>query len=444
MPNFSSLTDASEQNAFVSWFRTVAPYVHAFKRKVFVIAFPGELVQAGKLEKTAQDIALLRALGIRVVVVHGSRPQIEQQLRLRQHESQFVGAQRITDATALECAKHAAGAIRLDIEAAFSQGLANTPMANANIKVVSGNFVSARPVGVVNGVDFQYTGVVSKVSTEVIELALNAQAVVLVSPLGYSPTGEALNLSMPELASQLAVALHAEKLVFLTEPNDQTATLPRELTQTAAKTLLASGTLDSKHANYLQHSIAACEAKVARAHMVSFGIDGALMLELFTHYGVGSMVSRDDLQFLREAQADDVGALWQLIEPLEQNGTLAPRGRHLIERDIAQFSVIEHDHQLIGCAALYCYPEQGMAEMACLTVQAQAQSQGEGARLLQHLEQRARAAGMQQLFVLTTRTAHWFLKRGFRAASPDELPASRRAHYDASRNSHVYFKSLTA
>lgn len=442
MPNFSSLTNSPEQTAFVSWFRTVAPYVHAFKRKVFVIAFPGELVQAGKLEKTVQDIALLRALGIRVVVVHGSRPQIEQQLRLRQHESQFVGAQRITDATALECAKHAAGAIRLDIEAAFSQGLANTPMANANIKVVSGNFVSARPVGVVNGTDFHYTGVVGKVSTEVIELALNAQAVVLVSPLGYSPTGEALNLSMPELASQLAVALQAEKLIFLTEPNHQAAALPRELSQRAAKDLLASGTLDSTTAHYLQHGLAACEAKVARAHVLSFGIDGALMLELFTHYGVGSMVSRDDLQFLREAHVDDVGALWQLIEPLEQDGTLAPRGRHLIERDIAQFSVIEHDRQLIGCAALYCYPEQGMAEMACLTVHAQAQNQGEGARLLQHLEQRARAAGMQHLFVLTTRTAHWFLKRGFRAARPEELPPSRRAHYDASRNSHVYFKSL--
>lgn len=442
-------TDNQVHPSFVAWFRAVAPYIHAFKRKVFVIAFSGELVQAGRLQKTVQDIALLRALGIRVVVVHGSRPQIEEQLRLRGHASQFVDGRRITDDVVLECVKEAAGEIRLDIEAAFSQGLANTPMANADIKVVSGNFVTARPLGVVDGVDFQHTGVVRKVSTEVIELALNAQAVILLSPLGYSPTGEAFNLSMEDLATQVAIAVKAEKLIFLTElPGiaDASGVLQRELSEAGASALLtsweASGDLNRDAASYLAHAIRACEADVPRAHIIPFDVDGAVLLEIFTHDGVGTMISRNDLEFLREANPDDVGAISQLIAPLEQDGTLAPRGSHVVERDVAHFSVIEHDGKLFGCAALYTYPEEKMAEMACLTVAPQAQGQGDGERILKHIEQRARAAGAEYLFVLTTRTAHWFLKRGFKSAGVDQLPASRRETYNRQRNSLVYLKRL--
>lgn len=437
--------EQQEDAQFVAWFRAVAPYVHAFKRKVFVVAFPGELVQTGRLQQTVQDIALLRALGIRVVVVHGSRPQIEEQLRLRGHASHFIDGRRVTDEVALECVKEAAGEIRLDIEAAFSQGLANTPMANADIKVLSGNFVTARPVGVVNGVDFQYTGVVRKVSTEVIELALNARAVVLISPLGYSPTGEALNLDMEALATQVAIAVRAEKLIFLTELpgiRDSTGEWVRELSELGAQSLLHTGHLTEPAATYLRHAIQACDADIPRTHIVPFDIDGAALLEVFTHDGVGTMISRDDLEFLREATADDVGAILQLIEPLEADGTLLPRGRHVIERDIANFSVIEHDAKLFGCAALYLYPEDKMAEMACLTVAPQAQGQGDGERMLKHIEQRARAAGAKQLFVLTTRTAHWFLKRGFTAAQPSQLPASKRGQLNAARNSQVYLKNL--
>lgn len=441
----SDSTELHEEAQFVAWFRAVAPYIHAFKRKVFVIAFPGELVQTGKLQKTVQDIALLRALGIRVVVVHGSRPQIEEQLRLRGHASQFANGRRITDDVVLECVKEAAGEIRLDIEAAFSQGLANTPMANADIKVVSGNFVTARPVGVVNGIDFQHTGVVRKVSTEVIELALNARAVVLLSPLGYSPTGEAFNLTMEDLATSVAIAVKAEKLIFLTELSgisNAEGELQRELSEAGAKALLQSDCLTSDAASYLAHAIQACEADIARTHIVPFDIDGAALLEIFTHDGVGTMISRDDLEFLREANADDVGAILQLIEPLEADGTLLPRGRHVIERDIAHFSVIEHDAKLFGCAALYLYPEQKMAEMACLSVIPEAQGQGDGERMLKHIEQRARAAGAKLLFVLTTRTSHWFLKRGFKAASPNDLPAAKQKIYNPARNSQVYIKAL--
>jgi amino-acid N-acetyltransferase len=437
--------DAISQAQFVDWFRAVAPYIHAFKRKTFVIGFGGELVQAGLLNRLVQDIALLRALGIRVVVVHGSRPQVEEQLRLRNAQSHFHNGMRITDAAALECAKEAAGELRLDIEAAFSQGLANTPMANADINVISGNFITAKPYGVVAGVDLQHTGLVRKVATEVIQLALNARSVVLLSPLGFSPTGEAFNLEMEDVATSVAIAVEADKLIFVTEmPGvlDAEGELVRELSERSAKALLERGELASDTAFHLRHCLKACEADIARAHIVPMSTDGNVLLEVFTHDGVGTMVSRDDLEFIREATSDDVGALMQLIGPLEADGTLAPRGRNHIERDIPNFSVIEHDGRIFGCAALYLYPNAQMAEMACLTVAPEAQGLGDGERLLKHIEQRAQDAGVTKLFVLTTRTAHWFLKRGFVAASLEDLPAAKRDSYNRSRNSLVYAKTI--
>lgn len=445
LPSPAAPNDADTRAQFVQWFRAVAPYIHAFKRKTFVIALPGELVQAGKLHQTVQDIALLRALGIRVVVVHGSRPQVEEQLRLRNVESRFANGRRITDDAALECAKEASGELRLDIEAAFSQGLANTPMANADIKVVSGNFITAKPVGVLGGVDFEHTGVVRKVSTDVIHLALNARAVVLVSPLGFSPTGEAFNLALEDVATSIAIAVEAEKLIFLAElPGvvDAQGQLVRELSERSARALLGGDGLCADAAQYLEHCLKACEADVPRAHIVPYAIDGSALIEIFTHDGVGTMISRDDLEFLREATLDDVGAILTLIEPLEADGTLVPRGRGVIERDIGAFSIIEHDRKIFGCAALYPYPEDRMGEMACLTVTPEAQGMGDGERLLKHIEQRAREAGLTHLFVLTTRTSHWFLKRGFVHSSIERLPASKQQGIDRTRNSQVYIKQL--
>src|SRR5690606_9496506 len=200
---------------FVRWFREVAPYVHAFRGKTFVVAFGGELVQAGALNSLVQDLSLLSALGIRLVLVHGSRPQVNEQLRLKGIEQQFNRELQVTDADALECVKEAAGEIMLDIEAAFSQGLPNTPMSHARMRVITGNFVTARPVGVIDGLDYQHTGMVRKIDTEAMRFAVDHGSIVLMSPLGFSPTGEAFSLSMEELATRVAVSLRAEKLIFI-------------------------------------------------------------------------------------------------------------------------------------------------------------------------------------------------------------------------------------
>ena len=430
---------------FVEWLRSVAPYIHAFRGKTFVVAFPGELVMAGALPVLAHDLSLLHALGIKVVIVHGSRPQVEEQLALRHCETRFHNGLRITDATALECAKEAAGELRLDIEAAFSQGLPNTPMANAAIRVISGNFVVARPMGIIDGIDLEHTGVTRKIAYETIHPVLNNGSLVLLSPLGFSPTGEVFNLAMEDVAVAAATALRADKLIFISETpmmQDAAGIDIHELSAHQAQAVLESGCLPADSAFYLQHAMEACQGGVPRAHIVPFATDGSVLQEIFTHDCVGTMVSSENLESLREASIEDLGGILQLIEPLETNGTLVKRGRELIEREIDYFSVIEHDGVIFGCAALYPFPLESMAEMACLTVSPDAQAQGDGERLLKHLENRARAAGFKKLFVLTTRTAHWFLKRGFVSASFDDLPKDRQNMYNWQRKSLVLIKKL--
>jgi amino-acid N-acetyltransferase len=435
---------------FVRWLRAVAPYIHAFRGKTFVVGLSGELVAAGKLNTFVQDLGLLTAMGMRIVVVHGSRPQVAEQLRLRGVEGSYANGLRITDDIALECAKEASGEIRLDLEAAFSQGLPNTPMAHSTVRVLSGNFILAKPVGIVNGVDHLHTGQVRKVDATSIRLALDGGAVVLLSPLGFSPTGEAFNLAMEDVATSTAMALDAEKLIFVTESAGVPTTILAdgekkvlgEISEQGAKKLLSSGELSSDAQYYLKEALRACEGGVARAHIVPFDIDGSVLLELFQHDGVGSMLVEETLESLRDATPDDMGGILAIIRPLEEQGVLAKRDHAQMERDIEKFSVIEHDGVIFGCAALYAYPEAAIGEMACLAVNQAVQSQGDGERLLKAIEQRARAAGLKKIFVLTTRTMHWFLKRGFKPSSIDELPESKRASYNWARRSQVFMKDL--
>ena len=439
-------------HVFVPWFRGVAPYMHAYRGKTFVVAMAGELIAAGKLNAFVQDLAIMQAIGIRLVLVHGFRPQLNEQLAAKGHVSRFSHGLRITDAVALDAAQEAAGQLRFEIEAAFSQGLPNTPMANATVRIVSGNFLTARPVGIIDGIDFRHSGLVRRVDATGIRRAIDAGALVLLSPFGFSPTGEAFNLTMEDVASSTAVALQADKLLFLTElpgilerPDDPESPIDTELVLADAKKLLAAlpaPTQPTETAFYLRHCIRACEGGVERSHILPFAVDGALLLEVFTHDGIGTMVVDEKLESLREATADDVGSILKLIEPFERDGTLVRRERTEIERDIANYSVIEHDGIIFGCAALYPYPEARTGEMTALTVSPQVQGQGDGERILKRIEQRARAMGLQSIFVLTTRTMHWFVKRGFVQVDPDQLPEARKRKYNWDRRSQVLLKRL--
>ncbi len=392
---------------------------------------------------------MLHAMGMRIVLVHGSRPQVQEQLDLRKVTSRYgtgaMSGYRITDPAALECAKEASGELRLDIEAAFSQGLPNTPMAGSRISVISGNFITARPVGIVDGVDFMHTGLVRKVDSESIAHSLANNKIVLMSPLGFSPTGQAFNIAYEDVATATAMAVKADKLIFLTEYNGITDTdgeLIKEFSLRQLEDHINGLTLaDADLKVLLQNAIRAIKSGVSRVHLLPHDRDGALLEELFTHDGISTMIAASDIEHLREANLDDVGGILQLIEPLEDEGILVARGRDVIERDITHFSVIEHDRVLFGCAALFPY-SNGVGELSCLAVDPQAQESGDGERLLKRIEARAKAAGLKKIFVLTTRTEHWFLKRGFIRASVDDLPAERKDLYNWERKSMVLIKNI--
>ena len=439
-------------HTFVPWFRSVAPYIHAYRGKTFVVAIAGELIAAGKLTSFAQDLAILHAMGIKLVLVHGFRPQVNEQLRSKGHQSRFSHGVRITDAIALDSAQEAAGQLRFEIEAAFSQGLPNTPMANAIVRVVSGNFLTAQPVGIVDGVDFIHSGVVRKVDAVAIRRAIDIGAMVLLSPFGFSPTGEAFNLTMEDVATSTAIAVQADKLLFVTEvPGihediaDPESPIDTELALADAERLLANlppAQKPSEPAWYLKHCVRACRAGVERSHILPFAVDGALLMEVFTHDGIGTMVVDEKLESLRQATPDDVGGVLHMIEPYERDGTLVKRDRTEIERDIGLYTVIEHDGVIFGCAALYPYPEAKTAELAALTVSPMVQGQGDGERILKRVEHRAKAAGLESIFVLTTRTMHWFIKRGFAQVEPEWLPEARKRSYNRDRRSQVLVKKL--
>ncbi|MCK6432633.1 MAG: amino-acid N-acetyltransferase [Burkholderiaceae bacterium] len=439
-------------HTFIPWFRAVAPYIHMYRGKTFVVGMAGELVAAGKLNNFVQDLAILHAMGIKLVLVHGFRPQVNEQLAAKGQSSRYHLGTRITDAIALDCAQEAAGQLRFEIEAAFSQALPNTPMANATVRVVSGNFLTARPVGIVDGVDYMHSGVVRRVDAPAIRRAIDIGALVLLSPFGFSPTGEAFNLTMEDVATAAAVALQADKLLFLTEIpgihedlGNPESPIDTEMALADARRMLSQLPPPSQPADlayYLQYCVRACASGVERTHILPFSVDGALLLEVFTHDGIGTMIVDEKLESLHEATADDVGGILQLIEPFERDGTLVKRDRTEIERDIANYTVIEHDGVIFGCAALYPYPEARTGEMAALTVSPHVQSQGDGERLLKRIEQRARAAGLDSIFVLTTRTMHWFIKRGFAQVDPDWLPEARKRKYNWDRRSQVLVKKL--
>ena len=454
-PSFISRMSTVFNFTFVPWFRAVAPYIHMHRGKTFVVGVVGEAIAAGKLGNIATDLALIQSMGVKIVLVHGFRPQVNEQLHQKGHEPRYSHGMRITDEVALDSAQEAAGQLRYEIEAAFSQGLPNTPMAGSKVRVISGNFITARPMGIIDGVDFKHTGVVRKVDVAGITHSLDTGALVLLSPVGFSPTGEAFNLAMEEVATSTAMALQADKLIFVTErpglrvrplePESEDNPIDTEIPLADARALITRLPPPESPADvgfYLRHCVTACEHGVERSHILPFAVDGSLLLEIYVHDGIGTMVVDEKLENLREATGDDVAGILQLIEPFERDGTLVKRSRTEIERDIGNYTLLEHDGVIFACAALYPYPEAKTGEMAAVTVSPQSQGQGDGEKVLKRVEQRARAMGLTSLFVLTTRTMHWFIKRGFQPVDPDWLPDARKRKYNWDRKSQVLVKKL--
>ena len=430
----------------VAWVRQAAPYIHAFRGKTFVIAFGGEVLEGDGAQALIHDIALLDSMGIHLVLVHGARPQIDAEMLARKLKPRFFKGLRVTDAAALECVKRAMGVTRIEIEALLSQGLPNTPMAGGFLRVTGGNFITARPVGVVDGVDYQYTGAVRKIVAEEIQADLAQENVVLITPIGASPSGEIFNLAWDEVAEAVAVAIKADKLVFLSDAPgvvDKKGQLIDALTVEEVDVLLAKRTKQAPEvARVLPGAARACRDGVGRVHFLNRKTDGAMLMEFFTRDGVGTVMTRAPLAHLRQATHDDVGAVLGLIAPLEADGTLVKRGRELIETEVERFSVVEHDGVIVGCAALYPFSNEKAGELACVAVMPEYRRCGYGEQLCLHIEARAKKIKLKRLFVLTTRTAHWFTERGFSETGVEALPNLKRDLYNYRRKSKVLVKAL--
>ena len=445
-PDVTPPANSATMRAFVHWIRAAAPYVHAFRGKTFVIAFGGEVVADDSFLGIVHDLNLLHSLGIKLVVVHGCRPQVEAILKQQSIPSRYARGVRVTDADAMDCVLEAAGQVRARIEALLSLGLANSPMAGARNRVSSGNYLTAKPMGIVDGVDMQLSGEVRRIDTEAIAQRLDDGDIVLISPLGYSPTGEIFNLTVEEVATQVAVRMTATKLIFLMDTDgvrNGRRQLLSDLSTRDAEALLAKREKLAPDVRvYLPAAIRACDNGVKRAHLISRHQDGALPLELFTRDGVGTMVASTALANIRNATIDDVGGILAIIEPLEEQGVLVRRSRERLEAEIERFVVAEYDNHIIGCAALYAFPEEHVGELAALAVHPDFRREGYGEALLNEIEQRARKLRLAHVFVLTTKTAHWFLERGFRTGTVSDLPQPKQALYNYQRKSLVYRKAL--
>ncbi len=431
---------------YVKFLRETSPYINTHRGKTFVLALSGEAIAHANFTNIVHDIALLHSLGIKLVLVHGARQQINERLESCAITAQFDQNTRITDSATMACVKDAVGSTRINIEAQLSTGAANSPMHGARIQVVGGNLITAKPLGVREGIDFHHTGEVRRIDQKGIHRQLEDGAIVLLSPIGYSPTGEAFNLNYEDIATQAAVSIGAEKLIMFSASegiSDNTGNLLKMISLNEVPRCL-----DDLISNLaLQHALMACyqacENGVARGHIISYADNGALLTELFSRDGKGTLVLKNGKEVVRQATIDDVGGLLELLEPLEAKGVLVKRSRELLETEIYRFSVMLHaEGMLVGCAALYPFNGDNAAELACVVTHPDFHNQGFASQLLEHIETLAIQQDIKQLFVLTVQAGHWFKEKGFVDASLDDLPKERQSLYNLQRNSQIYCKNL--
>ncbi|WP_373777467.1 amino-acid N-acetyltransferase [Glaesserella sp.] len=429
----------------VQWFRQSTPYVNLHSGKTFVIMLDGEVLDSDNFINIINDISLLHSLNIKLVVVFGARPQINQLLEKNQIVSEYYNNIRITNAQSLDIVKQAVGKVHYDLFARLSLRSPNAPVIN----IVSGNMILAQPIGVVDGIDYVLSGKVRRVNIDSIKQQLEKNSIVLLGPVAPSVTGEMFNLPFEEVATQVAIKLKADKLIgfcheqgVIDDDGQVMADLPPQEAKSYLNQMIVDGHYHTAKARFLQAAIDVCRAGVKRAHLISYNEDGSLLQELFSRDGIGTQLSMQDSEDIRIATVQDIPGLLELIHPLEKQGILVKRSREQIEMEISHYTIIERDGVVIACAALNPYPEEKMAEMACVAVHPDYRDSARGDVLLAEIQKRARKMGIEKLFILTTRTTQWFQERGFEPAGVDDLPKYKRDNYNYQRRSKVLIQSL--
>jgi len=432
-------------SSFVHWFRDSSPYIHAHRNRTFVIYFGGEALLDNSFKDLIHDFALLNSLGIRLVLVHGIRPQIDKALALRQQEAKFHQNLRITDHNALQCVKEAAGLVRVNIESLLSLGVANSPMSGAKLRVISGNFVTAKPRGVIQGIDFQFTGKVRRIDHIAIQQQLDLGNIALISPIGYSPSGDLFNLSAEQVATEVAIALQAEKLILMTEQSCQSEKgqlIAQMTTDEALKFIQSNIALSINMRRALESAVFGCQSGVQRIHILNRTMEGALLSELFSRDGTGTLISLSPFENQRTAELNDITGILELITPLEQQGMLISRSKEHLEMHINDYRIIERDGLIIGCTALHPILNSSAGLIACLAVHPDYRKSSRGNQLLEQLVSSAKKQGLHEVFALSTQTMHWFKERGFHEVNFTQLPPVLQASYNHLRSAKALSKLI--
>ncbi|MFQ1016409.1 amino-acid N-acetyltransferase [Gilliamella sp. BG7] len=428
----------------VDGLRHSVPYINAHHGKTFVILLTGAVLKSNTYSSIISDIGLLYSLGIKLVIVNGARNQIDESLKNHNITPKYYKNTRITDATTLDIIKQVTGSLQLNITASLSMSLNNTPLQGAHISVVSGNFVIAQPLGVDDGIDYCHTGKIRRINNEAIAEQLDRGSIVLLGPVGVSVTGESFNLASEDVATEVAIRLKADKLIsFCAEQGvlDENGRVITDLYPVDANNYVnkkeQQGKLLSSEARFLRAASKACRSGVRRSHLVSYLVDGSILQELFSRDGIGTQVAMEHSEQVRLATINDIGGILELIRPLEEQGILVKRSREQLEMEIDKFTIIERDNMTIGCAALYPYPEEKMGEMACVAIHPDYRNSSRGDDLIEKLTEKAIQLGLEKIFVLTTRSIHWFREKGFNPAEVDDLPIKKKKLYNYQRNSKI-------
>jgi len=446
------LQKKSASDSPIHWLRQTSPYINTHRGKTFVVWFSSSMIESDSFTTLVHDLTLLSHLGIKLVLIHSMRDQVDAELERREIESQYstdsysLQSMRITSTEALPAIAAVAGDIRCRLESAFSTGLPNSPMSGAQISLVSGNLIVARPYGIRDSVDYQHTGEIRKLRVQRIRTLLDADMVVVLSPVGYSLTGEMFNLLSEDVALQAAIEIAADKLIYL---HDEANTIDpglRELSATkqsgASQATTDQQPTDPYHTGSINGAIErskhACRHGVDRCHIVDAKNPDALLRELFTRDGSGLLINRGDYDNIRAADTHSVNGIMELIKPLMADGTLAYRTDQDLEREIQNFYIIEREGSVICCASLQTFDD--IAELGCLAVHPDFRASGKATDMLDHLAVVARRMHCKQLCGLSTRTGDWFLEQGFKRGNAELLNQLERT--ENTRGSKLYVMDL--
>ena len=418
--------------------RGILQYIPRFREKIFVISIDGEIVTSENFANILLDVAVLRSLNIRVVLVHGAAAQISA-LASEQHiEASNLDGAGITDAATLKLALTAANRLTHEILEGLSAN---------DLRAACGNALIAHPLGILHGVDHLFTGKVERVDVEMLQDLLTHGIIPVVPPLGFDGDGKTYRVNSDSVALELARTLNAAKLIYMAGQDGLIChgKLIQQMLVADLDALLARerSNFDPKILSKAQHASAACRAGVPRVHIINGRVDEALLAEVFSNEGIGTLIYANEYQQIRRAMKKDIRAIMVLTKDSVATEELARRTRAEIEKSLADFYIFETDKNPVACVALHQL-DPGKAELACLYVSPLHENQGIGRKLIQFAESKAREMGMSDLLVLSTQAFTYFQsKGGFAEGSPEDLPPARREKYEQSgRNSKVLVKKL--